>query len=162
MRGASSVHPAPADTLRELNRNASLPLLHYDYRRDSSQTEHAKDEQPNEVGASEQRLRQTGWEPRDNTAEDHDRDAVADAVFGDQLTDPYRQHRPSGHAEHDREGRQRICKQVETIDHPNLAVGQQRRSSERLESGQGDSQPVDILVDSVAARLALLGKLLQL
>ena len=101
LRGAA-VDLAPDDALGILHRHAARALRHQHHKgRHNHQHPDLKEEQEQVGRLSElvdHRLRQEG----DNTDGDDQRDAVADAAFGDPFAEPHHKHRPCRQHNHRR------------------------------------------------------------
>ena len=93
---------------------------------------------------------------RDDAGEDDERDAVADAARGDLLAEPHQEHRAAGQRDDGGEAEEpaRIGDDAgRALEPDGDAVG--------LEHGQHDGQVARVLVDDLAALLALLLQLLE-
>ena len=170
MRALAADHHQPvaahrAHPLAVLHRNAPLPFLHDHDDRDGQDRDQDEDEQLQDA-ALDRRVDDVRGHGRDDAAEDDDRDTVADALLGDDLAQPHGDHRAGGQRDQDRR-RSRADK----LPKPNFdrtgpawlrALGQQRRLAESLQQRQRDGQPVGVLVELIAARIAFLLQLLPL
>ncbi len=109
--GVAAVLPVAADPLGMVNRNPALALVDVDDADDRDQRDQDEDDRTDR-GCRRANRRSPDWpiaarQARDDATEDDDRDAVADAVLGDQLADPDQQHRSGGHRHQHRERRNR-------------------------------------------------------
>ncbi len=99
--------------------------------------------------------------PGGDRGEDHQRDAVADAALGDQLTEPHEQHATRGQRDHDQHHLREGERAADDADAAAAEGVEEEDVAERLGEGEGDGQIARVLRDLLLADLALLLQLLE-
>ena len=96
----------------------------------------------------------------DDAAEDDDRDAIADAIFGDALAEPDAYQRARRHRRHHGQCRQRrLGAEAEVGD--DAGALEYRQLAIALKGSGGHGQPIRVLVQARPAGLALFGQPLE-
>ncbi len=167
--GVAAVLLVPTNSLGVVDRNPALALVDIDDADDGSERDEGEEDGSDQVvrgrSAGEQtshRLRQTC----DDAAEDDDRNAISDAVFGDELTHPDKEHRAGRHGQQQRRaGEERIPVEKPEIGEDRLAAdagaGKEECLTVALQKRKGNGQEVGVLVDLVAALLAFVRQFVQ-
>ena len=163
MRG---IHLAPLLPLGIVDGDAPLAALHEDH-------EIGNPERADEQAEDHQRIQLAGthqfegtadcrWQAGDDTGENQDRDAIADAALGNLLAEPHQEHGAGnqGHGRGENERRTRI-------DHQRSATAatlarQSDRNADRLEGGQRDRAVTRVLGDLASTGFAFLLQLLEI
>ena len=123
MGGLPAVLAASVHALGVVHGYPPLGLVHHDDADHDQDGEHTDDEQSERgraPGLAEYRLPNGGGQPRDDSGKDDERNALADAVFRDEFTEPNQEHCARGHADDECETAEK-CRAIEEIEAPNDA-----------------------------------------
>ena len=151
----SAVHFGPADALAVLHRHPPIALLDVD---DPDNRNHGDDEknQQSRNLARLQHIPDSLWDCRDNTAEDDDRDAAADALFRNQFAEPDGKDRSGGKRDDDRDRLKRISCQAKFRQDGRIALRQDDGLRKSLQGRERNREQVRNLVDALPAGVAAL------
>src|SRR2546425_1145166 len=157
VRAAPLVNLAAHHPLRRLDRDLPLRLLHLDDERGHHDGEGGEEKQRCQVlrgAAAGQQVVDGVRNAADDAGEDDQRDAVADAVLGDQLAEPHQHHGTGRQGHHDPHDAEPVEVRQDAL--PAEDEGQ----TPRLEQAEGHRQPAGPAGDLAAAVLPLLAELL--
>ena len=150
-RLAALVHPPAANAAGVLDRDPPLALLDVDDHGDGDDREDGEQDdvaRRRRLEGGEDAGRGTAHDAR----EDDEADAVADALLGDQLTEPHQQDGAGDEREH-LDPAHRVAEAEAAEDDALGAEGGQ--DAERLQEGHRDGQVAGVLVQALAPVLAL-------
>src|SRR6202158_2770297 len=153
---------AATDALGGLDRDLPDRLLHLDDDRGHDQRDSAEDDERQVVGqAAAGRVRREHGRDAlrpaaDDAGEDDQRDAGANGVLGDELTEPHEHHGAGGEDEHDRQP----LEPIEPWEDRRVRVLEQNREPIFLTCSEENRQPSAPALDTAPALLAFLLDLL--